>query len=49
MGTSLMEEILIYNIVFWSVWILLSALPQIVVQHIIDNHETFFKKNEKNC
>lgn len=40
-------EILIYNIIFWTVWIYLSTLPARAMQYVIDNNETFFKLNEK--
>lgn len=33
-----MMEIVYYNVVFWSVWIGLSYLPQYITQKVIDKH-----------
>lgn len=41
-------EIIVMNIVFWSVWIMISLIPEKVMGYIIENHETFFGKSEKS-
>lgn len=39
-----MIEILLYNVVFWTVWIYLSTLPEKAMQYVIDNSELIFGK-----
>jgi len=36
-----MLEILLYNMIFWSVWIMICVLPEKMIQYVIDNNETF--------
>ena len=35
-----MLDILIYNIIFWPVWIGISYIPQYIAQKFIDNYQT---------
>jgi hypothetical protein len=39
-----MLEILLYNMIFWSVWIWICMLPEKIVQYVIENNENFFEK-----
>jgi len=34
-----MLEIVLYNLIFWTVWIFLSTLPARIMQFLIDNHD----------
>ena len=33
-----MFDIILWNLIFWSVWIIISLLPYWFIQRLIDNH-----------
>jgi hypothetical protein len=39
-----MLEIVLYNMVFWTVWIMICMLPQNMMRYVIENHENIFEK-----
>lgn len=38
-----MLELVLYNVVFWTIWIYVSHLPERAMQYVIDNPEKIFK------
>lgn len=44
-----MMEILLYNIVFWTIYIGFCNMMINAAQYVIDNYEIFFEKSEKDA
>jgi len=42
-------EILLYNLIFWPIWLMISMFPQQVMRAIIEDSEYFLKKDEKDA